>query len=96
MRFIIALILAVIATPVRASDRGTQLIIVDNRDICGPARLAYHKRADAVAAAQRLARNIERERNVATRVIVLEPGQAHGQFQGGSSAPSPIFVNNPC
>lgn len=96
MRLIASLILAAVAAPALAEPRAEQLIIVDNRDVCGPARLAYRKRADAVSNAHRIARRIERERGIATRIVVLEPGRSIGLFGGASAAPAPFILNNPC
>lgn len=96
MRLIASLILAAMATPALAEPRAEQLIIVDNREVCGPARLAYRKRADAVSTAQRIARRIERERGIAARIVVLEPGQPVGLFGGSDAAPAPLILNNPC
>lgn len=96
MRLIASLILAAMAAPASAEPNAEQLIIVDNREVCGPARLAYRKRADAVAIANRISRRIERERGVATRIVVLEPGRPIGLFGSSAAAPAPLVLNNPC
>lgn len=85
-----------ICAPVMAAEDREQLIIVDNSDVCGPARLAYHKRQDAEQQAQRIARKIEREQGIRTRIVVIQPSQFYTTWLRKSANPLPVYLNTPC
>ncbi|WP_157009818.1 hypothetical protein [Sphingobium sp. YBL2] len=98
MRAILFAAIAIGALCASTSNAGApreQLIIVDNSEVCGPARLAYHKRQDAERQAERIARRIEREQGITTRIVVIHPGQFFTTWKRESANPLPVYLNTP-